>query len=61
VTAAFVARTLTHPCFTDLLRFEDVQRSAEIKGRRQALLDAGAPLTNETLGEREPRRGMMRL
>ena len=61
VTAAFVARTLTHPCFADLLRFEDVQRSAEIKGRRQALLDAGAPLTNETLGEREPRRGLMRL
>jgi hypothetical protein len=44
-----------------LLRFEDVQRSAEIKGRRQALLDAGAPLTADTMGLREPRRGMMRL
>jgi glutathione S-transferase len=61
VTAAFVQRTLAHPCFADLLRFEDIQRSAEIKGRRQALLDAGAPLTSETLGLREPRRGMMRL
>ena len=61
VTAAFVERTLAHSCFADLLRFEDVQRSAEIKSRRQALLDAGAPLTSETLGEREPRRGMMRL
>jgi glutathione S-transferase len=60
-TAAFVQRTLAHSCFTDLLRFEDVQRSAEIKGRRQALLDAGAPLTADTLGVREPRRGMMRL
>lgn len=60
-TAAFVERTLAHPCFADLLRFEDVQRSAEIKGRRQALLDAGAPLTSETMGLREPRRGMMRL
>ena len=30
-------------------------------GRRQALLDAGAPLTSETLGLREPRKGMMRL
>jgi glutathione S-transferase len=60
-TAAFVGRTLAHPCFADLLRFEDVQRSAEIKGRRQALLDAGAPLTSETLGLREPKRGMMRL
>ena len=37
------------------------QRSADIKSRRQALLDAGAPLTEETLGTREPRRGMMRL
>jgi glutathione S-transferase len=60
-TAAFVDRTLSHPCFADLLRFEDVQRSSEIKGRRQALLDAGAPLTDDTIGVREPRRGMMRL
>jgi glutathione S-transferase len=60
-TAAFVERTLAHPCFADLLRFEDVQRSAEIKNRRQALLDAGAPLTSDTIGVREPRRGMMRL
>jgi glutathione S-transferase len=60
-TAAFVERTLAHPCFADLLRFEDVQRSAEIRSRRQALLDAGAPLTAETMGLREPTRGMMRL
>lgn len=60
-TAALVERTLAHPCLARLLPFEDVQRSAEIRSRRQALLDAGAPLTSETLGEREPRRGMMRL
>src|SRR5262249_38281476 len=60
-TAAFVARTLAHPCLASLLAFEDVQRSAEIRHRRQALLDAGAPLTGETLGEREPRKGYMRL
>jgi glutathione S-transferase len=60
-TAAFVERTLAQDCFADLLRFEDVQRSAEIKGRRQALLDAGAPLTGDTMGLREPRRGMMTL
>jgi len=60
-TAGFVERTLAHGCFVDLLRYEDVQRSTEIKGRRQALLDAGAPLTPDTLGLREPRRGMMRL
>jgi glutathione S-transferase len=60
-THAFVERTLAQPCFADLLRFEAVQRNAEIKGRRQALLDTGAPLTTETMGVREPRRGMMRL
>jgi glutathione S-transferase len=60
-TAGFVERTLAHPCIDDLLRFEDVQRNAAIKGRRQALLDAGAPLTAESLGLREPRKGCMRL
>jgi glutathione S-transferase len=60
-TAAFVERTLRHSCFADLLKFEDVQRSAEIRSRRQALLDAGAPLTGETMGRREARPGMMRL
>src|SRR4051794_36525703 len=52
-TTAFVERTLAHPAIASLLRFEDVQRSAEIKGRRKALIDAGAPLTVETLGLRE--------
>ena len=60
-TAAFVGRALAHPVFAQLLRFEDVQRSTNPAGRRQALLDAGAPLTAETLGTREPRKGMMRL
>jgi glutathione S-transferase len=60
-TAAFVARVLDHPCIASLLPFEDVQRSVEIKSRRQALLDVGAPLTAETLGLREPRKGMMQL
>src|SRR6478736_8623884 len=53
-TAAFVERTLAHPCIAALLPLEDVQRNADIKGRRQALLDAGALLTAETLGVREP-------
>jgi glutathione S-transferase len=61
LTAAFVRRTLEHPCIAGLLAFEDVQRGAAIKGRRQALLAAGAPLTEETLGMREPRKGMMPL
>jgi len=59
--AGFVTRTLAHPVFATLLKYEDVQRSTDIKGRRQALLDAGAQLTAETVGTREPRKGMMRL
>lgn len=61
VTAAFVQRALGHEAFSRLLRFESIQLSASIKGRRQALLDAGAPLTEDTMGVREPKRGMMRL
>ena len=60
-TAAYVDRVLVHPCFASLLPFEDVQRSVEIRRRREALLEAGAPLTAETYGTREPRRGIMRL
>ena len=60
-TAAFVERTLAHTCIASLLPFEDVQRGSTIKGRRQALLDAGAKLTEETMGLREPRKGYMRL
>jgi glutathione S-transferase len=60
-TAAFVKRTLGHSCIADLLRFEDVQRSADIKGRRQALLEAGARLTGETMSLRAPRKGLMQL
>ena len=59
--ASFVQRALAHDAFAHTLPFEDIQRSVDIKGRRQALLDAGAPLTADTLGEPVPRRGMMRL
>ena len=60
-SAAFVNRVLDDPAIASLLPFEDVQRGVEIKRRRQALLDAGAPLTAETMGVREPRKGVMRL
>jgi len=60
-TAAFVRRTLAHPCLASLLRFEQVQLATDIKGRRQALLDAGAQLVADSIGGREPRKGYMRL
>jgi glutathione S-transferase len=60
-TAAFVARVLDHPCLKDLQRLEEIQISATIQGRRQALLDAGAPLVAETVATRTPKRGVMAL
>ena len=59
--ARFVDAVFGHTVMAKLLAFEDIQRSADIPHRRQALLDAGAPLTEDTLGTREPRRGKMRL
>jgi glutathione S-transferase len=59
--AAFVRRALAHNAFASTKPFEDIQRSVDIKGRRQALLDAGALLTAETLGTPTPRKGMMPL
>ena len=60
-TAAFVARTLAQPVFEKLRRYEEIQLGTSIAGRRQALIDAGVTLTEETLGERIPRKGIMRL
>lgn len=59
--SAFIERVSAHESVVPLLAFEAIQRGAEIKGRRQALLDAGAPLTEMTMGLREPRKGTMQL
>ena len=40
--AAFIERALAQPALAELLPFEDIQRSVEIRQRRQALIDAGA-------------------
>ena len=57
----FVELVLRHPAFQRLHQLEMIQLSTTIEGRRQALLDAGAKLTEETYGQREPRKGVMRL
>ena len=59
--AGYVARALAEDCFARYLPFEDVQRGTTPQRRRDALLAAGAPLTAETLGTREPKKGVMRL
>ena len=60
-TATFVALVLSHPAFQRIHNLEMIQLSASIEGRRQALLDAGAKLTEESYGQRIPRKGVMRL
>ena len=57
----FVDLVLRHPAFQRLHQLEMIQMSSSIEQRRQALLNAGARLTAETYGEREPRKGVMRL
>ncbi|HEX8644498.1 MAG TPA: glutathione S-transferase family protein [Allosphingosinicella sp.] len=59
--AGFAARALAEDCFARFYKFEDAQLSTDPKGRRAALLAAGAPLTAETLGTREAKPGVMRL
>ena len=60
-TARLVEDALAHPAFEKIHRLEMIQLSASIEGRRQALLDAGAKLTVESYGQRQPRKGVMRL
>jgi glutathione S-transferase len=60
-TAAFVGRVLAHPVMETIYGWERIQLAVDIKGRRQALLDAGAPLSEHSWGLREPRRGLVRL
>lgn len=60
-TVAFVARLLDHPALKHLQPMEDIQLSTTIKGRRQALLDAGAPLAQQTVGTFSAKPGVMAL
>ena len=60
-TARFVSEALAHPAMEKLGNLEQIQLSASLSGRRQALQEAGAKLTPESYGEKEPRRGIMRL
>jgi glutathione S-transferase len=59
--ARLVDDVLAHRAFEKIHRLEMIQLSTSIEGRRQALQEAGAKLTEATLGQREPRKGVMRL
>ena len=60
-TAGFIERALGHAAFAATYPLEQVQLGTNPQGRRQALLAAGAPLTEQTMAVREPRPGIMSL
>ena len=60
-TAAFVERCLAHPVFAALTPFEQAQIAVSPQQRRDALLAAGAPLSETSYGLKTPRKGVMTL
>jgi glutathione S-transferase len=60
-TAAFVARLLESDPLRRLQPIEDRLIRTPVAGHRAALEELGAPLTAETLGTPEPRRGIMQI
>ncbi len=61
VTASFVDRVLAHDCLARLQPFEALMARTPIPDQRAALAAAGAPLTAQTLGQRFPHAGVMRM
>jgi glutathione S-transferase len=58
-TAAYVERVLALPAFQQLVPFEQVCLRTPIQQHRAALAEAGAPISPETFGTAEPRRGIL--
>jgi len=60
-TAAFVERLLTLDSFEKLKPIEERLRRTALAHHRTALTQLGIPVTRETYGTSEPRRGLMRI
>jgi glutathione S-transferase len=58
-TASLVARVLDHPSFRALRPFEELLLRTPNQRQREALAGIGAPLTPESFGMDEPRRGVL--
>jgi len=59
VTARFVSRALEHPGFQSVRSFEDLSARTPIHHQREALAEAGAPLSTASFGTDAPRRGIL--
>jgi glutathione S-transferase len=58
-TAAHVRQVLSLPAFQQLIPFEQVCLRTPIQLHRAALAEAGAPISAQTFGTAEPRRGVL--
>ena len=61
LTASFVARVLRIDSFAKLLPFEKTLLRTPVAQHRAALAEMGAPLTSDTFGTPNPRRGIMQI
>ena len=50
---------IDHPSFAKLRGFEELSLRTPIERHREALADAGAPITNDTYGSDSARRGIL--
>jgi glutathione S-transferase len=60
-TAAWIERVLALPSFERLMPFEETSARTPIPRQREALAVVGAPISAESYGTAEPRRGMMKI
>ena len=58
-TASFVSHVLDHDSFAALRPFEELCLRTRISKHREALRDAGAPISADTFGIEAPQRGIM--
>ena len=61
LTASFVERVLRIDSFAKLLPFEKTLLRTPVAQHRAALAEMGAPLTSDTFGTPNPRRGIMQI
>ena len=60
-TAAWVARTLAHDCLAHLAPCEEHMLRLPVTEQRAALAAFGAPVSEQTWGSAQPRRGLMKI
>jgi len=60
VTGSFVRRILAEDAFASLRPYEEISLRTPVQQHREALADAGAPVSRVSYGTDKPRRGILR-